>query len=265
MALCRASTGAWVNYAIGGLVFAAVLTGRALSRACDGARLRSSLFAIAVASLAVLSYEIREAYNTFRRLRIEQRSVEVLLGNLKLPAEELYFAGRPGMNRLYGRTDLVFDDWLYPVFESVHLAEPRASWLRDALTDGSVRFVITTSRHPRIDGVRETLGSLGYVPRSEFESLYVWERLRSAAGDPSGSDLRAASGPNWLWRSKESAIRMNRVESALWRSRLPRKTPHDQHSRSQPFGVSRRKPGVSIVLQLRGAARAQRGDFRDEC
>lgn len=178
VALCRASTGAWVNYAIGGLVFAAILTGRSLSRACDGARLRSSLFAIAVASLALLSYEIREAYSTFRRLRIEQRSVEVLLGNLKLPAEELYFAGRPGMNRLYGRTDLVFDDWLYPVFESVHLAEPRASWLRDALTDGSVRFVITTSRAPRIDGVRETLGSLGYVSRSEFESLYVWERLR---------------------------------------------------------------------------------------
>ena len=41
VSLCLASTGAWVNYAIQGIVFAAILTGRSLSRACDAARFRS--------------------------------------------------------------------------------------------------------------------------------------------------------------------------------------------------------------------------------
>ena len=35
--LCLASTGAWVNYAIQGIVFAAILTGRSLARACEAA------------------------------------------------------------------------------------------------------------------------------------------------------------------------------------------------------------------------------------
>ena len=39
--LCLASTGAWVNYAIQGIVFAAILTARALARACETVRLRA--------------------------------------------------------------------------------------------------------------------------------------------------------------------------------------------------------------------------------
>ena len=30
----------------------------------------------------------------------------------------IFFADRPGLNRVHGRADLVYDPWLYPVFES---------------------------------------------------------------------------------------------------------------------------------------------------
>ena len=70
-----------------------------------------------------------------------------------------------------GRLDLVYDDWLYPVFESVHLAEPRSIWLRQALTDGSVRFVVNTSDANEIDGIGEPLRSLGFVRRVPARSF----------------------------------------------------------------------------------------------
>jgi hypothetical protein len=179
IALCGASTGAWVNYAIQGIVFAAILTARSLSRACDEGRAGAPLISIAVAAFVLLSFEIRDLHSTFRHRRFERLSVELLLRNLKVPTSDIYFAGGPGMTREYGRSDLVFDDWLYPVFESVHLAELRSSWLRSALTDKSVRFVITASAEPRIDGLDEPLTSLGFTPRFEINSLYVWEQLRA--------------------------------------------------------------------------------------
>ena len=105
-------------------------------------------------------------------------AVEVVLHSLKGPTRDIYFSGSPGKNRVAGRTDLVFDDWLYPVFESLHLAEPRSSWLPVALSDGSVRFVVTSSDDPRIDGVNQSLRALGYIPRAEFASIYIWEQTR---------------------------------------------------------------------------------------
>ena len=33
------------------------------------------------------------------------------------PAAEVFFVDLPGLNRLHGRIDLVYDPWLYPVFE----------------------------------------------------------------------------------------------------------------------------------------------------
>ena len=177
--LCLASTGAWVNYAVQGIVFAAILTGRALVRACDVARLRMSLAALAVAALALVCFGLKEAYDTYARMRFERLKSELIVTNLPERTSDLYFASDPGRNRQYGRTDLVFDPWLYPVFESVHGAEPRPTWLRSALTDGSVRFVITTSKDPRIDGLNERLTRLGYAPRFEVGSLYVWEQVRA--------------------------------------------------------------------------------------
>ncbi len=176
--LCRGSTGAWVNYAIPGLVFAAILTARFLWRACNEARLPPLLVPIGVSAAALLGYELLEQYLTFHNRRAERLSVEIVLYSLKEPTRDIYFTGSPGKNRTSGRSDLVFDDWLYPVFESLHLAEPRSAWLPVALTDGSVQFVVTSSNDPRIDGVNQPLTSLGYIPRLQVGSIYIWEQTR---------------------------------------------------------------------------------------
>jgi hypothetical protein len=176
--LSRASTGAWVNYGIQGVVFAAILTARSMSRACSESRLPRTLIPIGAVVIALLSFELRDAYTSFHRRRADRLSVEMVLDWLKEPASSLYFVGAPGKNRQYGRTDLVFDHWLYPAFESVHAAEPRSAWLRRALADGAIRFVITTSEDPRIDGLDESLTDLGYAARVEIASLYVWERIQ---------------------------------------------------------------------------------------
>jgi hypothetical protein len=178
--LFRASTGSWINYAIQGLVFAAILTARSVSRACDQAAVPKLIIPTAIAASAVLVFELKDAYLALVHHRAEQRSVERLLDYVHQPRAVLYFESAPGKNRVYGRRDLVFDDWLYPVFESVHAAEPRSSWLRRALTDGSVRFVITSSEDPRIGGLDEPLTALGFVSRLEAGSLYAWERIRAS-------------------------------------------------------------------------------------
>ena len=83
---------------------------------------------------------------------------------------------RPGENRLNGRVDLVYDDWLYPVFETLGLAEPCAAWLTRALVSGPIRVVVTTSDRPRVDGVGPTLLRLRYRPRMHVGPYFVWVR-----------------------------------------------------------------------------------------
>jgi hypothetical protein len=80
------------------------------------------------------------------------------------------------MNRLNGRLDLVYDAWLYPVFEAIGLAQPRSIWLERALTDGSVQYVITTAPEPHIDGISQRLPGLGYFPKYQIGPFYAWER-----------------------------------------------------------------------------------------
>ena len=78
----------------------------------------------------MLVFGLEGAYITFDRLRSDRLAAEAVVRNVGEPGSTFYFAGGPGENREFGRTDLVFDDWLYPVFESVHAAEPRSVWLR---------------------------------------------------------------------------------------------------------------------------------------
>jgi 4-amino-4-deoxy-L-arabinose transferase-like glycosyltransferase len=174
--LCRASTGAWINYGVQGIVFAAILTARFLARACENARSRTALASITVASATVLGVVLKDSYSTYQRADVERLTVVRALGEIDRPKSEFYFAGRPGLNRLYGQLDLVYDDWLYPVFESMHLAEPRSVWLELALTRGSVRFVVNTSDDGRIDGLDKPLPALEYAPRFQVGSYYFWER-----------------------------------------------------------------------------------------
>jgi hypothetical protein len=152
------------------------LTARSLARACERARFRAALGLLIVVSAASLGVVLKDSYLTYERLRFERFLLERVLEEMKCSSAELYFAGRPDLNRRYGRRDLVHDDWLYPVFESVRLAEPRSSWLANALGRGSIRFVVNTSKDPRIEGLDKSLPDLGYVRRFWAGSLYAWER-----------------------------------------------------------------------------------------
>jgi hypothetical protein len=174
--LCRASTGAWINYGVQGIVFVAILTARFLARACEHIHSRAAVATIAVASVAVLGVVFKDSYLTYQRAEVERLTVMRALDEIKRPGSELYFAARPGLNREYGQIDLVHDDWLYPVFESMRLAEPRSTWLELALTRGSVRCVFSTSDDGRIDGLDKPLPALGYVRLFQVGSFYVSER-----------------------------------------------------------------------------------------
>jgi hypothetical protein len=99
-----------------------------------------------------------------------------IVDKLNRPSPELFFVDRPGDNRVHGRLDLVYDNWLYPVFESMGLAEPRSIWLRQALEAGPVRVVLMTSADDRIEGLDQSLTELGYVHRGGFAPFHVWIR-----------------------------------------------------------------------------------------
>ena len=108
--LCLASTGAWVQYAIPGIVFAAIWTGRSLSRACTAARLGAAFVPIAVAAAAVPGFGLQGAYLNYHRMRAERLSAELVVAGLKAPVSEFYFVARrqepsirtdrPGLRRL---------------------------------------------------------------------------------------------------------------------------------------------------------------------
>ena len=153
--LCRSSNGAWINYGIPAVVFATVLVARALVRAVDAMpgieRAIPALAATAMLASALMDAKVE---STLRRAG--RGDVAQILRSTGLPPSDVFFADRPGLNRMNGRLDWVYDDWLYPVFESLKLAEPRARWLRSLLgTPGTVRAVVLESdgptgrRHPR--------------------------------------------------------------------------------------------------------------------
>ena len=88
-------------------------------------------------------------------------------------------SGQDTIARL-GRLELVYDDWLYPVFESSRLGrESLAMAPCNALTDGPVRVVVSTAESPRVAGVETTLPVLGYRPVGRFGPFRVYEK-----GDP---------------------------------------------------------------------------------
>jgi len=175
--LCRTSTGAWVNYAIPSVVAAAVLTARVLDRALGDPISHRRLIPIAVAASILPIGVVMDSYLSAVKHWNEGLAIAQISRALGRPSSEFFFVGRPGDNRVHGRLDLVYDDWLYPVFESMHLAEPRSIWLRRALTAGPVRFVVNTSESPQIEGIGLTLPRLGYSRRIQVGPFFVWERV----------------------------------------------------------------------------------------
>jgi hypothetical protein len=174
--LARASTGAWVNYGIQAVIFASILTARALDRACNFVPSNRALLSFVLASLAVICSVILDATMTAIDRRYDQAALARIFENYRRPTSEFFFLGRPGDNRLYGQQSLVYDDWLYPVFESIHLAEPRSVWLTRALADDNIRYVVTTSESTTIEGLGRSFRELGYHRGIKVGTFYVWER-----------------------------------------------------------------------------------------
>jgi hypothetical protein len=179
--LCRASTGAWVNYVIQAVILGCILTARSLERALASAGSARALLPIVLASLTLLAGPLYFGRSAVSQRLVEHLAKQMIFDQMKGARQEFFFVDRPGDNRLDGRFDLVYDDWLYPVFESVKLAEPRSVWLHHRLTDGSVRFVVSTSDNPQIPGISGTLPELGYFRRFQVGPFFVWEREPVAA------------------------------------------------------------------------------------
>jgi hypothetical protein len=172
----RHSTGGWFNYAIQTVIIASVLTARALARACDGAASSRPLIPAALAALAVPAFAFTDATQVLGKREADSALQSRLLAYVHRPSTEIFFVDRPGANRLHGRIDLVYDYWLYPVFESIGLAEPRSIWLDQALSTGPIRVVATTSHRGENDGLNRTLPDLGYSLSDRIGPYFIWAR-----------------------------------------------------------------------------------------
>ncbi len=104
--------------------------------------------------------------------------VEQIYEHWKWPRSSYFFTDRPGINRVNGRLELVHDDWLYPVFESLDLAEPRSRWLGRAIVSGPVRAVVNTNDRSLIEGTTLDLRRLGFHSDASLGPFYVWTRER---------------------------------------------------------------------------------------
>ncbi len=181
------STGGSYNYALEAVVIACALTGRALARGFDGATSRTSLFPAALAVMAVPVFAFTDVKERLSRRQVERAGLVRVLKLLRRPPTEIFFVDLPGANRLHGRLDLVYDPWLYPVFESIGLAEPRSIWLEQAISTGPVRVVVSTTKQPSIDGLERTLSELGYEDAIRVGDYFIRKQrdhdgLRSGAG-----------------------------------------------------------------------------------
>ena len=168
--LWRLSTGGWFNYSLQAVVVGCVSTARR-PRASPSSRRDAT-----VARRDGRSRRFRPLHGPILNQVVAERRSEAadlarLLKTVKRPSTELFFVDLPGANRVLGRLDMVYDPWLYPVFESIGLAEPRSIWLEDALATGPVRIVATASSRPDDRRARHTLPELGYRPYGKAAAL----------------------------------------------------------------------------------------------
>ncbi|MHB1558755.1 MAG: hypothetical protein ACYC61_14980, partial [Isosphaeraceae bacterium] len=177
IALSWTSSGAWINYGLSAMVTAAVLTARTLARVpAASSSLRRTLPALA--SLAILSSALMDAKVELNRRRIEQKALNDMFVALGVPRSTYFFADRPGLNRMIGRLDMVYDDWLYAAFERAREAEPRSRWLRSFLEAPSAATVVVLESDRReVDGVPVPLEALGFEPAGRYGSFRAWSRI----------------------------------------------------------------------------------------
>jgi hypothetical protein len=176
--LFRLSTGAWYNYAVQAVIFASVIAARALARAVDRPLAMRAVLGISLAAVAVPAFALTDVKEIIARRRVESSLIRKLFERTGVSADTIFFVDRPGFNRVHGRADLVYDPWLYPVFESIKLAEPRSVWLARAIKSGPVRVVVMSSAALRIDGVSQSLPEMRYALRMRIGPWFVWARER---------------------------------------------------------------------------------------
>lgn len=178
--LCLFNAGAAYNYALQAIVFACILVGRGLDRLLGGpAMIPSRLLPVAAAMIVLLLADMRLVLQTATLRAADREKIGAMLADADVshcPASARYFVGRHHLNRLFGRADLIHDDWLYGAFEQIGAAEPRESWLHDALADGPIRQVIVPESGDTVPGVAEPLPELGYRQIARFGDLAVWQR-----------------------------------------------------------------------------------------
>lgn len=177
IALCRTSSGAWINYGVSPMVAAAVLSARAMARM--PVAFSSSRRALpALASLAILGSALMDAKVELNRRRIERNALNEMFVTLGVPRSTSFFADRPGLNRMIGRLDIVYDDWLYSAFERARQAEPRSRWLRILLeSPAAVVVVVLESDRHDVEGVPLPLSALGFEPAGRYGSFRAWIRM----------------------------------------------------------------------------------------
>jgi hypothetical protein len=163
------------------IFFTCVLTARALSRSFETGSARP-LLPVAVAALIVPAAVAPHCVELKGRRQLDRDVLAVLFKYYGRPRDEFFFADRPGDNRVFGRQDLVFDDWLYPVFERSGLAEPRAAWLKARLGSGPLTVIAHRSELPTNLGIAAPIEQLGYTPGLHVGPLYSWKRVRSRGG-----------------------------------------------------------------------------------
>ncbi len=178
--LCLFNAGAAYNYALQAIVFGCVLVARALDRLLgESSSLPSRLLPAAVAMVVLLLADMRLLVQDTHARAADRAILQAMFADAdvaRCPSSARYFVGRHHLNRLFGRTDLIHDDWLYGAFEQIGAAEPRESWLRDALADGPVRQVVVPGSGDAVPGVAEPLPDLGYRQIARFGDLAVWQR-----------------------------------------------------------------------------------------
>jgi hypothetical protein len=184
IALCRGSSGAWINYGIPAMVFAAVLVARSLAGVEDAVSMLVRVLSIA-AAVGLLASVVMDAKVEVNRRRAERDDLARIQLSTGLAVSDCFFADRPGLNRMSVRLEWVYDDWLYPSFESLKLARPRAQWLRPLLgRSGGVGAVVLESDSQWVDGIRESLPELGFVSVGRFGPFRVWVLGSALSGAP---------------------------------------------------------------------------------